>query len=148
MMAQIISATARLNGAGRQAPGELKRDRFLRQASELIASARGFAAEKRWDRALELAYQAGLRTAGARVAVSPVAKRRRLPSSAWEQLSLVSAADKAWAAEFSRYSRIRSRVASGLEDAPSSETVFAVLELAARFLDATVSDGEFDDLAA
>ena len=147
-MAQIISATARLRRPGRQVGGGAKRDRFLRQARDLIASARTFAAEDRLDQALELAYQAGLRTAGARVAVSPVAKRRRLPSSAWEQLSLVSAADKEWAEEFSRYSRIRSRLASGLEDTPPTEVVFAVLELAARFVDATVVGSESEDLAA
>ncbi len=59
-MAQIISAT-RTRSYGR-AGG--KRARFLFQARELLDSARGYAAEGRFDQALEVAYQSALRTAG------------------------------------------------------------------------------------
>lgn len=142
-MAQIISAQSKFTGgpAG-------KRDRFLFQAQDLLRRAQGCAAEAKWDEALEYAYQAGLRTAGARVAVSAVAKRRRLPSSAWERLALVSATDKEWAKEFKAYSRPRSRVATGLDDMPDEALVWSLLDLVACFIDATEAEIGFGSLVA
>ena len=98
-MAQILSAT-RPRAKGR-AGG--KRARFLFQARELLDSARGYAAEGRFDQALEVAYQSALRTAGARVAASVVARRRRLPSSAWDRLALVGVESKRCDESFKGY---------------------------------------------
>ncbi|WP_306496359.1 SAV_6107 family HEPN domain-containing protein [Corynebacterium striatum] len=146
-MAQVISATAQFRGS-RAAVGAFKRERFMEQASDLLAQARAMAAAGRWDQALEFAYQAGLRTAGARIADSAVAKRRRLPSSAWAQLALVGGEEKEWAERFGAYSRLRSRVASGLEDAPSDEVVLEVMALAAEFLSYVEEEMGFGSLAA
>ena len=58
-MAQIISATqSRSTGrfAGKQGA---KRAHFLFQARELLDRARGYAADGRFDQALEVAYQIG-----------------------------------------------------------------------------------------
>lgn len=146
-MAQVISATAQFKRS-RAAAGAFKRDRFLTQAGDLLSQARAMAAAERWDQALEFAYQAGLRTAGARIADSAVSKRRRLPSSAWEQLAMVGASEKDWAERFRGYSRLRSRVASGLDGAPDEEVVVKLMALAAEFL-AEVEEGiVFGSLAA
>lgn len=147
-MAQIISATTQFKGKGLTGSGMAKQRHFLGKAVELLAQARKSAAEGRMEEALEYAYQAGLRTAGARVAVSTVAQRRRKPSSAWEQLMLVSDGDAQWAKDFGRYSRLRARVASGLEDEVSDAVVYEVMDLAARFVDDTEAFAAFGDLAA
>ena len=95
-----------------------------------------------------MAYRAALRAAGARVAGSTVGRRKRLPSSAWEQVALIGAADAQWAAEFGEYSRVRSRVASGMDPVPADEVVLGYLALAARYVDATESELGFGGLAA
>ena len=126
----------------------MRRDRFMGQALDLLADARKSAARGRLEDALEMAYRASLRTAGARVAASTVARRRRLPSSAWEQVALIGPADAQWAAEFKDYSRVRSRVASGLDPVPGEDAVYEYLALAARYVDATESELGFGGLAA
>ncbi|MEK0126732.1 SAV_6107 family HEPN domain-containing protein [Corynebacterium marquesiae] len=142
-MAQIISAT-RTRSLGRESG---KRARFLFQARELLDAARGYAAEGRFDQALEVAYQSALRTAGARVAASVVA-RRRLPSSAWDRLALVGVEDKRWAESFKGYSRTRARVSSGLDEAPSEEYVYGLMQHAAHFLDESEAETTFGSFAA
>ena len=141
-MAQIISAT-RTRSLGREGG---KRARFLFQARELLDAARGYAAEGRFDQALEVAYQSALRTAGARVAASVVA--RRLPSSAWDRLALVGVEDKRWAESFKGYSRTRARVSSGLDEAPSEEYVYGLMQHAAQFLDESEAGTTFGSFAA
>ena len=143
-MAQIISAT-RTRSAGR-ASG--KRARFLFQARELLDAARGYAAEGRFDQALEVAYQSALRTAGARVAASAVARRRRLPSSAWDRLALVGVEEKWWAESFKGYSRTRARVASGLDEVPGGDFVYGLMQRAAQFLDESELETSFGSFAA
>lgn len=143
-MAQIISAT-RTRSYGR-AGG--KRARFLFQARELLDAARGYAAEGRFDQALEVAYQSALRTAGARVAVSAVARRRRLPSSAWDRLALVGVEEKRWAESFKGYSRTRARVASGLDEVPGEDFVYGLMQRAAQFLDESELETSFGSFAA
>ena len=73
-MGQVISATARR--VQRQGGQGSKRQRFLTQAALLLADARADAANGRMDQALEKAYQAGLRTAGACVAASATGRGR------------------------------------------------------------------------
>ena len=108
-MSQVISATAKFRRSS------FKREEFLGKARYLLADAKRSLAAGDKESALEFAYQAALRTAGARVADSKVATRARKPQSAWEQLRLVDEEGAAQAAQFSAYSRLRSRVASGLE---------------------------------
>ena len=143
-MAQIISAT-RTRSTGR-ASG--KRARFLFQARELLDAARGYAAEGRFDQALEVAYQSALRTAGARVAASAVARRRRLPSSVWDRLALVGVEEKRWAESFRGYSRTRARVASGLDEVPGEDFVYGLMQRAAQFLDESELETSFGSFAA
>ena len=88
-MAQVISATAAARGCRRESMQSVRRDRFLTQALDLLADARSSAAQGRFEDALEMAYRASLRAAGARVAASSVSRRRRLPTSAWEQVCLL-----------------------------------------------------------
>lgn len=147
-MAQVISATAAARSRNREALQSVRRDRFMGQALDLLADARKSAARGRLEDALEMAYRASLRAAGARVAASTVARRRRLPSSAWEQVALIGPADAQWAAEFKDYSRVRSRVASGLDPVPGEDAVYEYLALAARYVDATESELGFGGLAA
>ena len=122
-MAQIISAT-RTRSYGR-AGG--KRARFLFQARELLDAARGYAAEGRFDQALEVAYQSALRTAGARVAASE---------------------EKRWAESFKGYSRTRARVASGLDEVPGGDFVYGLMQRAAQFLDESELETSFGSFAA
>ncbi len=129
-MAQIISATTRFTGAG----AGTRRADFILKAQALLSQARAHRGAGEWDLALESAYQAALRTAGARISASVVAGRRRRPTGAWDQLRMVDAEGERWAVVFGQYSRLRSRVASGLERDADPEVVSTVIELAARFL--------------
>ncbi|MGV0326263.1 SAV_6107 family HEPN domain-containing protein [Corynebacterium confusum] len=147
-MAHVISATRQATTRASRTSGVGKQQHFLRQARMLIEQAREYAADGRFEEALEVAYQAGLRTAGARIAVSMVARRKRKPSSAWEQLALVSAEGKEWAQEFGQYSKLRSRVSLGLEDGVEEDAVFELMGLAARFMAATHAAAVESDFAA
>lgn len=147
-MAQIISATqSRTTGrfTGKQGA---KRAHFLFQARELLDQARSYAAEGRFDQALEVAYQSALRTAGARVAVSVASRRRRLPTSAWDRLALIGAEEKQWAEAFKSYSRTRARVASGLDATPDEEYVYGLMQQAAQFLDESEAETILGSFAA
>lgn len=145
-MAQVISATARR--VQRQGGNGAKRQRFLTQAALLLADARADASTGRMDQALEKAYQAALRTAGACVAASAtVSKRKRLPTSAWDRLSLVGVEEKQWAEKFRAYSRTRSRLASGIDRDVADSVVYGLMELAARFLEISESNThDFDGM--
>lgn len=150
-MAQVISATTKFGAGARGASagqGSAKRAHFLTQATSLLAESRSLAAAGQTDEALELAYQAALRTAGARVATSPVARRKRKPSSAWDQLALVDAEGKRWAAEFKAFSRLRSRLVSGLDSGVEESRVFELMDLVAAFKDATELGSVVDATAA
>ena len=137
-MGQVISATARR--VQRQGGQGSKRQHFLTQAALLLADARANAAQGRMDQALEKAYQAGLRTAGACVAASAtVSRRRRLPTSAWDQLALVGKEEKEWAEAFRAYSRTRSRLASGIDRVVADRVVCDLMDLVARFLEVAES---------
>lgn len=141
-MAQVISATTKLAARSRgrlPAGAQVKYQRFVAQAETLLQQARQYAAAGRMDQALEVAYQAGLRTAGARVAGSVLAKRKRLPSSAWDRLALLGGDNARWARCLSDYSRIRSRLASGLEREVSDSTVFALMDQVAQFFTETAT---------
>ncbi|APT89230.1 hypothetical protein CFRA_08135 [Corynebacterium frankenforstense DSM 45800] len=140
-MPQLISATAyRSNRPSRSAL-------FLAKASRLMAQAARERAAGRLREALEYAYQAGLRAAGARVADSPVAGRRRLPTGAWDRLSLVGPGEKVWAKRLSGYSTLRSRVLSGLESGVDKVVVDELIAAVADFI-AEIEYGEGDLAAA
>lgn len=134
-MAQVISATTRFfRRGGRQAE-------FLAKARVLLSQSRDHFGAGEIDLALEYAYQAALRVAGARVVDSPVAHRKRKPTNAWAQLRMVDGVGVEQADSFERYSRFRSRVSSGIELHPDPVAVAEVMELAAAFL-AEVELGE------
>ncbi|MEZ2120927.1 MULTISPECIES: SAV_6107 family HEPN domain-containing protein [unclassified Corynebacterium] len=103
IVSNVVSATTRFN----QDVGA--RTKFLRRAVLLLSEARSQQERGVLDAAVEEGYRAALRTAGALVANSSVSRRRRLPSSAWDQLSLVDAECACWAARLSRYSGLRNR---------------------------------------
>ncbi|MBV7281664.1 SAV_6107 family HEPN domain-containing protein [Corynebacterium sp. TAE3-ERU30] len=85
--------------------------------------------------ALEYGYRAALRLAGARVADSPVAKRRRLPRSAWDQLRLVDQRGADYADLFEAFSRVRQRALNGLDRHISPARVGTLMRLVESFLD-------------
>lgn len=129
-MTAVVSATTKVFGARLG-----KRATFIGRASVLLRDAVSSYASGQYADALELAYQAALRTAGAYVAASPIARRRRLPTGAWNQLKLVGDDGKAWAETFSSYSRVRARLINGLDSQVDQETVAELIELAGHFLD-------------
>lgn len=128
-MGHVISATTRFSRATRD------RERFLFHAHVLLREARASSAAGDAELALESAYQAALRAAGAKISVSSaVAKRKRLPSSAWDRLALTGDSGAGWAATFSAYSRLRSRVASGIEQDPDPHVVDGLIRQVEDFL--------------
>ncbi|QGU07817.1 hypothetical protein COCCU_09465 [Corynebacterium occultum] len=127
-MAQVISATTRFIRQGG------RRSDFLARARALLEQSRQHWEAGEIDLALEYAYQAALRVAGARIADSPVAQRKRRPTDAWGQLRLVDEVGVHWAGIFEGYSRFRSRVASGIELAPDSGAIAEVMAHATAFL--------------
>lgn len=131
-MASVVSATT---GAVYGQGARLGRaDQFLAAAEALIAEAHDDFEAGRYDLALENAYRAALRIAGARNASSPIVrKRKRLPTSAWDKLSLTGDDGAHWAAVFKGYSAQRGRVASGIEANPGSEVVHRLLTDAEDF---------------
>lgn len=146
-MAQIISATTRFGAASHRgadragAGGDRQRQEYntlVLKAQSLLNQAAVAAAAADFDEVLELSYQAGLRTAGARVALTPVAARKRKPSSVWQQLHLVGGVDSDWAREFERFSRHRSRLLSGLDDRADQGQAVALHQLATEFYLATI----------
>lgn len=135
-MHSVVSATtSRTYGA----PARLsRRDAFFHAAEDLIAAAHEDVEAGRFDVAMENAYRAALRIAGAVNAGSAVLqKRKRLPTSAWDKLALSGEEGKAWATRFASYSRLRGRVASGLELRPDPAVVLNLLGDAEEFLHAS-----------
>ena len=132
-MNSVVSATtSKVYGS----PARIsRRDAFFNAAEDLIAAAHDDVEAGRFDLAMENAYRAALRIAGAVNAGSEVLrKRKRLPTSAWEKLALCGPEAKEWAARFSAYSRLRGRVASGLELRPDPAVVLNLLGDAEEFL--------------
>lgn len=131
-MQSVISATtSRAYGA----PARMsRRDSFLASAESLLVAAHEEFEDGRADLAMESAYRAALRIAGAAVADSEaVRKRKRLPTSAWEKLALTGERGKHWAARFRTYSHLRGRVVSGLELHPDAATVYRLIADAEEF---------------
>lgn len=131
-MASVISATTGVvQGRGR---GGSASQKFLAAAEALLASAKEEIVQGRHDIALESSYRAALRVAGAVNAESAKIKhRKRLPSSAWDRLALTGTRGQEWAAQFSQYSRLRGRVASGIEDSVDASDVVRLFRLAESF---------------
>lgn len=129
-MARIISATTRFSAAG----GGTQRADFIAKARELLTQAVQYREAGEWGEALECAYRAGLRTAGARISSSATAGRKRRSSSAWERLKVIDDDGARWATAFGQYSRLRSRVSSGIERDVDHEVVDHLIELATEFL--------------
>lgn len=131
-MGQIISATTRFDSQAAR-----RRDDFIAKARVLLSQAEVYRAKGQLIEALDVAYQAALRLAGARIADSAVARRRRgVPSGAWEQLKLVDDAGVAQAEEFAVYSRLRSRLLSGAQWEVSEVVVDELIGKVSEFLGA------------
>ncbi|SER37670.1 SAV_6107 family HEPN domain-containing protein [Corynebacterium cystitidis] len=140
-MSSVISATTGtvMGAASHHGQGTKRVGSFLSAAESLLASASAHLGEGKCDLALEDAYRAALRVAGAVNASSPViARRKRLPTSAWDKLSLTGEVGKGWAVQFKRYSALRGRVASGIVEHPPRADVVALLDLAYAFYDDAV----------
>lgn len=131
-MSSVISATtSRAYGSGAKLS---RQDAFFASADSLLLAAHGDVEEGRFDLAMENAYRAALRVAGAVCAGSDtVRKRKRLPTSAWDKLALTGGRGKEWAARFREFSRERGRVASGVEQHPDPAVVVELLAAAEEF---------------
>ena len=132
MMGSVVSATTgAVYGRGARVS---KADQFLAAAEELIGLAHDDFEAGRHDVAMENAYRAALRVAGARNVSSPIVrKRKRLPTSAWDKLALTGKDGVHWATVFKRYSTQRGRVASGIETDPGAAVVHRLLSDAEEF---------------
>jgi len=139
-MSSVISATTgAVYGA---VPATLQHDEFLASGRALLEDAHAQLAAGAYDLALESAYRAALRTAGAVIAQSAVvAKRKRLPTSAWDKLALTGARGAYWANAFSGFSRLRGRVASWIELNPQRGDVERLVQLASEFFGETAGEG-------
>ncbi|AKK11469.1 SAV_6107 family HEPN domain-containing protein [Corynebacterium uterequi] len=128
-MGNVVSAVDKFHpSAGRQ-------ERFLRAAHALLEQADQAYRVGDLGLALEYAYQAALRAAGARLTCAPqLTRRRRLPSSAWDKLELLDAASREWARSFRAFSRLRSHVGSGVISVPPRAEVDKLMALARHYL--------------
>ena len=70
------------------------------------------------------------------------------PTSAWAQLRLVGADAAGWADALEQYSRLRSRVGSGIEATVSVETVDTMVDLVSKFLNSVEFDNDDTPAAA
>ena len=77
-----------------------------------------------------------------------MAHRVRKPTSAWAQLRLVGADAAGWADALEQYSRLRSRVGSGIEATVSVETVDTMVDLVSKFLNSVEFDNDDTPAAA
>lgn len=131
-MGSVVSAT--LNATQSKNAWSAKSEQFYAAAEHYLAQAHAHFEDGIYDIALEDAYRAALKVAGAVCLESTVIqKRKRLPSSAWEKLQLTGARGKYWAAVFRRYSPLRGRVASGIVHLPDADTVVSLLADVERF---------------
>ncbi|EEI16993.1 SAV_6107 family HEPN domain-containing protein [Corynebacterium lipophiloflavum] len=133
-MSSIVSATTKAT-YGAAAHGT-RREQFFRSAHVLLAQARTDYEAGALDMAMENAYRAALRAAGAVNAGSPVIrKRKRLPASAWDKLALTSDRGKEWASTFSAFSAPRNRAITGIEPNPDANVVLRLIALVEEFLE-------------
>lgn len=133
-MSEIVSSTTRF------IPRKNKTDEFLMKAHVLVAQAESFRAEDDLTQALESAYRAALRTAGAVIASSPVASRKRKPTGAWQQLEMVGSHGARWSRLFSNYSKLRSRVISGFHVTLTPGVVDQLISMVQDFLATVEAD--------
>lgn len=131
-MGSIVSATTgKAYGAAAMSS---RADAFLDAAEVLLVQAQEDFAAGRYDLAMENAYRAALRTAGAYCAGSAeIRKRKRLPTNAWKKLALAGKEGEAWSRTFSAFSALRGRVASGIELDPEADVVGELLGNAEAF---------------
>ena len=131
-VSSVISATTRKAYGAAVQPS--RRDAFLAAAEQLLAAADREMDTGAIDLAMEYAYRAALRIAGAVNADSAVLrKRKRLPTSAWDKLALTGAQGQMWAARLQTFSGQRGRVASGLDQRPDPVIVQRLLDTTKAF---------------
>lgn len=110
--------------------------KYRREAASCLIQAKEFLARRRNADAFEYAYRAGLRTAGAWVAASPLGTRKRLPPSAWARLRLLGEVGDDWAGRFSGYSARRQGIRAGYSPTPSTTEVEELIECVEAFVSA------------
>lgn len=140
MQPPISATVTHVNGMNNDA-------NFLSKASVLIVQATEERARGAWADALEYAYRAGLRVAGARLALADGVRRRRPPVGALNKLRLVGPHEAQWADRLAQFSRVRSRLAAGMEHTVDPEVVDSLIEVVTAFLQ-SVESGEQQPLAA
>ncbi|MDO4908738.1 MAG: SAV_6107 family HEPN domain-containing protein [Corynebacterium sp.] len=114
---------------------------LLVRSIDLLMQAREFLFAGDLSLAVEYAYRAALRCAGARVADSPVAKRKRKPSNAWEQLAMIDELGKQRAMQFQAFSRIRQRVVAGLRTDIDEAKVRTLIDAVDEFISEVQYEG-------
>lgn len=112
------------------------------QNSAVIALQNGQLAD-----ALEFAYQAALRTAGAYFA-EPQKVRRKKSGSVWDRIAKMDDRGAFWAAKFKPYSRTRARALSGLPVDFVTTDVQELLSLVDEFLAEVEGAGNSAPIAA
>ncbi|MBG9325346.1 hypothetical protein I4J33_02375 [Corynebacterium belfantii] len=127
-MSVIISATTRF--AGKSGKGH----DFLAKAELMLNESRKWEAQGDNASALEYAYRAGLRAAGAMVTCSRIASRKRKSSNVWDHLRMIGPEGIQWADRFQKFSRTRSRVVSGIDPGVSVEVVHRLQLLVDEFI--------------
>ncbi|MEL6050252.1 SAV_6107 family HEPN domain-containing protein [Corynebacterium rouxii] len=128
VMSVIISATTRFAGKSGKGHG------FLAKAELMLNESRKWEAQGDNASALEYAYRAGLRAAGAMVACSRIASRKRKSSNVWDQLRMIGPEGIQWADRFQKFSRTRSRVVNGMDPGVSIEVVHRLQLLVDEFI--------------
>ncbi|GGG70705.1 SAV_6107 family HEPN domain-containing protein [Corynebacterium pelargi] len=128
-MNTVVSATT-----GYQRPG--KAGQLLHQSAMLQREAVAMLERGDITVALEYAYRAALRVAGAWVSQTPIARRVRKPQGVWAQLELSGEAGQAWAREFHPWSTLRARASMGLEVDVDAAKVRALMSLVEDFAQA------------
>lgn len=126
-MGHVISATARYTLPAKG------RGHLIARAEALLGQAREAYSAGKMGEAVEFAYQAALRAAGAWVADTSVGSRKRKPRGAWAQLELVGGEAAQWAQRFAADSARRSRLLSGIDHDPDRKWVEALVTDAERF---------------
>lgn len=108
---------------------------FLMKAHSLMDQATAQRERGEYAHAFESAYQAALRTAGARIEEAGVRRRRRVPSGAWQRLALDDARGQYWAGIFQEFSPIRQRLMAGVRGIDDPRRLDDLLALVGEFLD-------------
>lgn len=124
-------ASASVRGSGRLSDAEL----FAWKAHTLLSQGKKEHGLGNYEMSVELAYQAALRCVGAMVAASSLARKKRLPTNAWDQLRLLGECEAQQADEFQRFSVLRKRATLGVGPELTESAVAEMLAAVDSFVD-------------